>query len=267
MTTVLLNQITCNACKDGLSLPFSFSMAFQPIVNVETSTVYAYEALVRGVENQPAGEILSRVTESNRYAFDQGCRSKAIQLAAALGLEQTGAKLSINFMPGAVYSPAACIRLTLQTAAELSFPLDRLIFEITEDEKVIDRPHLAAIAREYRKHGFLMALDDFGSGYSGFNLFADITPDVVKLDMELIRNLHHRSTVIEIVRSMVGLCARLQIALVAEGVETVEEFNALRECGIFLMQGYLLAKPAFESLPRFTLPQASEPRASFAQGS
>ncbi len=229
-------------------------MAFQPIVDVQTGKVYAYEALVRGPENQPAGWVLEQVTAEQRYAFDQRCRVTAIAAAARLGLAETGAKLSINFMPGAVYSPAACLQLTLDTARRLSFPLDRLIFEITEGEEVADRGHLAAIAREYRRHGFQMAIDDFGAGYSGLNLLAEIGADLVKLDMDLIRNISGRPKAMAIVEAMVQLCKRLSTALIAEGVETREEYEALRECGVQLMQGYLLARPAFEALPAVTLP-------------
>ena len=229
-------------------------MAFQPIVDVQTGKVYAYEALVRGSENQPAGWVLEQVTPEQRYAFDQRCRVTAIATAARLGLAETGARLAINFMPGAVYSPAACLQLTLDTARRLSFPLDRLIFEITEGEEVADRGHLAAIAREYRRHGFKMAIDDFGAGYSGLNLLAELGADLVKLDMDLIRNISGRPKARAIVDTMVQLCDRLSTGLIAEGVETREEYEVLRGCGIRLMQGYLLARPAFEALPAVNLP-------------
>ena len=247
---------TCGACKDGVGQPFPFTMAFQPIVDVERGEVFAYEALVRGTEGQGAGSILSQVTETNRYAFDQGCRVKAIELAAELGLAKTGARLSINFMPGAVYSPAACIQLTLKTARQYDFPLDRLMFEITEAEQVRDRQHMRNIVTEYRRLGFMLALDDFGAGYCGMALLADIPTDVIKLDMELTRNLAERPAALAIVRAMVGLAKTLGCEIIAEGVETVEEYAAIRGCGIRLMQGYLLAKPGFEELPEFRLPVA-----------
>lgn len=250
----------CVACKDGVQQPFAFSMAFQPIVDVDAERVFAFEALVRGLNNEPAGVVLSKVTDENRYAFDQSCRVKAITLASKLGIDQIGAKLSINFMPGAVYSPVACIQLTLQTAATVAFPLDHLIFEITEAEKVRDRQHIASIVSEYRRHGFQMALDDLGAGYSGLNLLADLSADIVKLDMDLVRDVHRRPAALAIVRSMAQLCKSLRIEIIAEGVETPDEYAALRGCGIRLMQGYLLAKPAFESLPAFTLPMAVSSR-------
>ncbi len=255
-------ETKCSACKDGISPPFAFTMAFQPIVDVTAGRVFAYEALVRGMDNEPASTILAQVNDINRYSFDQNCRVRALTLATRLGLAQTGARLSINFMPGAVYSPAACIQLTLHTARQLGFPLDRLIFEITEDEEVSNPGHLCSIADEYRRHGFQVALDDFGAGFSNLNLLAMLPTDVLKLDMALTRNLDRRPVAQHIVRATVDLCRKLGIRPVAEGVETVEEFRAVRACGITLMQGYLLARPAFEALPAFTLPDVPTERLS-----
>ena len=246
----------CVGCKDGTSQPFPFSMAFQPIVDVSSFRVYAYEALVRGFSGEGAYSILSQVTPENRYAFDQGCRVKAITLAAKLGLAATGARLSINFMPGAIYSPAACIQLTLKTAREVGFPLDKLIFELTEAEEVNDHAHLLKIFQEYHKHGFKMALDDFGAGYCGLNRLASLPPDVIKLDMDLTRNLHQRPAALAIVKAMVQLARGLNADLVAEGVETIQEYNALQSAGVWLMQGYLLARPEFEALPSFRIPES-----------
>jgi len=247
--------IACNACKDGHAEPFPFTMAFQPIVNVETGRVYAYEALARGPEQQSAGFVLGQVNEQNLYAFDQSCRVKAITLAAQLGLAQTGAMLSINFLPGAVYSPSACIQLTLKTARAVGFPLDRLIFEIVEVEKVASPQHLMDIFNEYRKCGFRLALDDFGAGWAGLGLLADVQADAVKLDIDLIRGIHKRPRALAIVESIAQLSESLNFNVVAEGVETFDEYHALRDCGIKLMQGYLFARPGFESLPAVTLPE------------
>jgi EAL domain-containing protein (putative c-di-GMP-specific phosphodiesterase class I) len=187
-----IKVVGCNACKGGISAPFPFSMAFQPIVDVESVSIYAYEALVRGPKGESAWSVLSQVNEENRYAFDQSCRVKAIKLAAELNLIETGAKLSINFMPGAVYSPVACIKATLKAAQEVGFPCNRLIFEITEAETVRDREHLRNIVKEYQRIGFRVALDDLGAGYSGLNLLADLPTDIIKLDMDLTRDLHKR---------------------------------------------------------------------------
>ena len=256
----------CSACRGGVVKPMNFSMAFQPIVNVESRQVYAYEALVRGPKGESAYSVLSQVTDENRYSFDQSCRIQAIRLASELRLQDTGAKLSINFLPGAVYSPAACIRLTLETAREVQFPCDRLIFEFTEAEEVSNPRHLQAIANEYHKHGFAIAIDDFGAGFANLSLFVDLSANAVKIDMALVRNLHLRPKSQALIRSFVAVCAQFGMTLVAEGIEAEDEYTTLRECGVTLMQGYLFAKPAFEQLPsvHFPTPGLSVPRMSAA---
>jgi EAL domain-containing protein (putative c-di-GMP-specific phosphodiesterase class I) len=248
------SHLGCAGCKGGLEQPFPFSMAFQPIIDVEARRIYAFEALVRGTQGQSAATMLAQVSDQNRYAFDQSCRVQAITLAAQLGLAHTGARLSINFMPGAVYSPAACIQATLRTAREVGFPLAKLIFEVTEAERVLDPAHLRSIVEDYNERGFLVAIDDFGAGYAGLSLLADIPVDILKLDMGLTRNLDQRPKALAIVRSVIALGRQLGCQIIAEGVETLAEYEILRSFGITLMQGFLFAKPAFEQLPTFTLP-------------
>ena len=259
----------CRACRNGDSFGLELTMAFQPIVNVVEGTVFAYEALVRGTDGAGAAQILSHVNEENRYAFDQNCRVKAIELAAKLGVARRGAKLSVNFMPGAVYSPAACIRRTLEAAREHSFPLDAVIFEITEGEQVADMGHLRRIADEYARHGFTLALDDFGAGYSGLNLLAELDRiQVVKLDGNLIQGIDRNPRAQHIVASTAAMCRSLGIEVLGECVETPEECATLLRCGVELMQGYLFAKPALEALPEVHWPrgEASE-RSSLADAS
>ncbi len=224
-------------------------MAFQPILDAETGRPFAFEALVRGIANEGAGEILGRVTERNLYAFDQACRVKAIELAARAGLLETPARLSINFLPNAVYSPKACIQLTLKTAAASGMPIDRLIFEFTENERMADPAHVGRIVDSYREMGFGTALDDFGAGHAGLSLLARFQPDIIKLDMDLIRDLDSSLPRRIIVDGVARMCRQLGITLIAEGVETVAEYEALRGIGIRYFQGYLFARPGFEVLP------------------
>lgn len=245
----------CPGCRDGAGLDFEFSMAFQPIVDVETGTPFAFEALARGTAGEGAAEILGRVTERNLYAFDQACRVKAIEVAARAGLLETPARLSINFLPNAVYSPKACIQLTLSTAAAAGMPLDRLIFEFTENQRMADPSHVARIVESYREMGFGTALDDFGAGHAGLGLLARFQPDIIKLDMDLIRGLDASLPRRIIVEGVARMCRQLEIALIAEGVETVEELDALRAIGIRYFQGYLFARPGFEMLPEAHLPR------------
>ena len=236
----------CKLCHDRAPLDLAFSMAFQPIVDVRSKKIFAYEALVRGTDGSGAAQILSQITEENRYQFDQACRVKAVSLAARLGIKS---HVSINFLPNAVYEPAACIRKTLEAANQYHFPTHQLIFEITENERVVDKEHLKRIMQEYRRRGFKTAIDDFGAGYSGLNLLAEFQPDIIKLDMDLVRNIGNNPVRQAIVQGILGVCNVLSIEVIAEGVETEFEFSTLRSMGVHLFQGYFFAKPAFESLP------------------
>jgi EAL domain-containing protein (putative c-di-GMP-specific phosphodiesterase class I) len=89
-------ELTCAQCREGAGLGFEFTMAFQPIVDLPKKQIFAYEALVRGLNGEGADFILAKVNEANLYSFDQACQVRAIQLAAELGMSE---KLSINFSP------------------------------------------------------------------------------------------------------------------------------------------------------------------------
>lgn len=235
----------CESCARGERLDFAFEYAYQPIVDVQERRVWAYEALVRGPEGQGAGSVLAHVNDANRYRFDQACRVRAIRTAASLGMQE---RLSINFLPNAIYRPELCIRTTLAAARSCGFPIERIVFEVTEGEQVEDGAWLAEILREYKRQGFLTAIDDFGAGYAGLKLLVDFQPDVLKLDMHLVREIDTSSARRSIVRGLMRMCEELGIQVIAEGIETVGERDALHDLGVRWMQGYLFARPAFKAL-------------------
>ncbi|MBV8657600.1 MAG: EAL domain-containing protein [Burkholderiales bacterium] len=240
----------CEGCRDPALLPFDFTMAFQPILDVVTGAPIAYEALVRGTGGESAASILAKVDDGNRYRFDQACRVRAIELAARLGLAQySDCRLSINFLPNAVYRPASCIKATLEATRLYGLPHNRLIFEVTEGERVRDSEHLKGIFEEYRRQGMLTAIDDFGAGYAGLNLLAQFQPHIVKLDMELTRGIGLDSVRQIIVEAVSLACTKLGIRIIAEGIETQSEADFLASLGITWQQGYLYAKPEIEALP------------------
>src|SRR5207247_527599 len=158
----------------------------QPIVDIVDGTAFAYEALVRGPSGEGAWSVLSQVSEANRYAFDQQCRVKAIETATRVGLVGTGARLSINFLPNAVYSPAACMEL------------------------------------------------------------------IRAIDSSLPRRM--------IVDALVKMCTALGVTVIAEGIETAGELEALRALGVRYIQGFHFARPAFEALPAFSFEAPGERR-------
>lgn len=240
----------CTGCRDGADFEIPFAMAFQPIVDTLTGLPFAYEALVRGVDGSGAATILSRITSANRYAFDQACRVKAIETAVAAGINQTDARLSINFLPNAVYSPAACIRLTLRAARSVGLSVDRLIFEFTENEEMGSPEHVSSIIETYKRIGFAVAIDDFGAGHSGLGMFARFVPDEIKLDLALVRGIDSDRRRQAIVKGVVTICADLDTLVIAEGIETAAEATTLRALGVRYHQGYWYARPAIGRLPR-----------------
>ncbi|CAN7163350.1 EAL domain-containing protein [Acidovorax sp. Leaf78] len=247
----------CEACGKGEGLGFQFDFAYQPIVDVERREVYAHEALVRGPGGEGAMTVLSQVNDRNRYRFDQACRVKAIKGAARLGIAQP---VSINFLPNAIYRPEVCIRTTLEAARAHGFPLEQIIFEVTEGERVEDGPWFASILREYKRCGFRTAIDDFGAGYAGMKLLSDFQPDIIKIDMDLIRNVDTNRARQAIVRSLVRLCEEMHIQVIAEGIETPGERDFLADTGIRLMQGYLFARPAYRAVAALNASAFDRPR-------
>ncbi len=235
----------CEGCGTASSLGFRFSYAYQPIVDVRQREIYAYEALVRGPDGEPAHTILSLINDDNRYRFDQACRVKAIKVASELGMTE---RLSINFLPNAIYKPELCIRTTLEAARAHDFAIERIVFEATEGDAIEDGRRLAAVLTEYKRTGFLTAIDDFGAGYAGLNLLADFQPDIIKLDMALVRGVDSSRSRQAITRGVLRICFELDITVIAEGVETTAERDFFHDEGVSLMQGYLFGRPSFERL-------------------
>ena len=232
----------CLGCQNDEPLGFDFDMAFQPIIDAARRRVWGYEALVRGVNGEPAPTILSRVTEANRYKFDQLCRIKSIERAAER-FDRADLMLSINFMPNAVYEPTACIRATLAAAERTGFDRSKLMFEFTENEPMRDAGHIGRIIAAYREFGFLTALDDFGAGYAGLGLLAKFQPDLIKIDMDLLRGIDDSQPRRAIVRGLANIATDLGVQVLAEGVETEPEFKTLAAMGVRLFQGYFFGRP------------------------
>jgi EAL domain-containing protein (putative c-di-GMP-specific phosphodiesterase class I) len=237
---------------DASALDFTF--AFQPIIDSHTRTVYSHEALVRGVNNEPAYQILARYTGKEMALFDALCRARAIEVASRTGVDTY---LNLNMLPSAAMDLEVGLNSTIEAANRHSFPLHRLIVEATEVEAISDHAHFAEVLNEYRRAGIRLAIDDFGAGYAGLSLLAEFQPDFVKLDMGLVRGIESHGPRQSIVRAIAQVCVDLGIDFVVEGVETVDEFSWFTDLGVNLYQGYLFAKPMFEAMPPIHIPDVN----------
>ena len=123
------------------------------------------------------------------------------------------------------------------------------MFEVTEQERVFDVAHLNRIVSHYSSCGFTTAIDDFGAGFAGLGLLAEFPPHVLKLDRGLVQEIHTNPMRQAIVAGILPVTQKMNIRLVAEGVETREELDLLVSLGIDTFQGFLFARPGFETLP------------------
>lgn len=231
-----------------------FTSYFQPIVDAtQPNQIFAHEALLRGIN--PAGELIPPGAIF-ALAKDAGLLPQvdlAARYSAIRGMSQYNlqTKLFINFSPTAIYDPVACLRETVKTIDEVGMSHQNIVFEVIESDQPQNLEHLQGILKYYRNAGFLVALDDLGSGYSSLNLIHQLRPDFIKLDMELIRNVHQDPYKALITEKILEITQTLEIKTVAEGVESPEELNWLQSRGATFVQGYLIAKPS--ATPTFCL--------------
>ncbi len=217
----------------------SLWMATQPIVSVVDHSIVAYEALVRTREQKlphggaimEAAEQLGRIREIERQI--------RVSLGDVVQRLPLGKKLLVNLHPDALDDPD----LVAATSPLAAFT-DSVVFEVTERARLKPGSDAWRALSTLRERGHLIALDDIGAGYAGLNSLFSLKPDIVKIDMELVRNVHQSPPRAKLIASIVTVCAQLDMRVIAEGVETKEEHACLVELGCDWLQGYLFARPA-----------------------
>ena len=235
-----------------MDTPYSF--AFQPIVDVERGVVAGFEALVRGPNGESAASVLGAFSRDELHQFDMEARQRAIALSETLKLPQQSC-LNLNLLPDSLgVCGLSALTSTVEMAARCGIAPERIMLEISETDTIANFSHFVEMINTARALGVKFAIDDFGAGYAGLNLLAHFQPEAIKIDMQLVREIWHRGPRQAIVRGVITTCTDLGIDIVAEGVETMDEYQWLRDEGISLFQGYLFARPAFEALPAVTFP-------------
>ncbi|MCB9895976.1 MAG: EAL and GGDEF domain-containing protein [Planctomycetes bacterium] len=227
----------------------SVRTAFQPIVNLLTGNVMAYEALSRHVEAYDAGfePLIEKARQRNAtWELEAACRTAAMRAIGKLGESLRHARFFINVSPGILRDPRFRDSFNPRTLAAHGLDQSNLVIEITEKESISDYENFEAAIHHYISRGFRVALDDFGSGHSGLTTLISAHPHFLKLDMEITRDVDKRPYKQMLVRSLVGLASNMNASLIAEGVETWAELETLVKLGIRYAQGFLFAKPQFE---------------------
>ncbi len=245
MAQIRRDVVTVVRHKDQLALHTNFKsaldtlwMAFQPIARADGS-LYGYEALLRSRE--PAlpdpGAVLRAAEQLDR--LDDVGRTVRERASAAFAAAPADACLFVNLHARDLMDP-----MLTSSAAPLSKIAHRVVLEITERAPLSQIRDVRGRIAELRAMGFRIAVDDLGAGYAGLGSFALLEPDVVKLDMALVRDVHRNPMKKRLVESMASFCRDMGIMVVGEGVETAEERSTLIDVGCDLLQGFLLGKPA-----------------------
>ncbi len=212
-------------------------MAFQPIVTRDH--VYGYEALMR--TNEPMlphpGAVLQAAERLNRV-HDLGRHVRARPARIAFAAAPADAFLFVNLHAQDLLDS----ELYAETAP-LAKIAHRVVLEITERGAIESVKDVLARVSVLRFTGFRIAIDDLGAGYAGLSSFVALEPELVKLDMSLVRKADESIVKQKLIRSMTSVCKEMKIAVVAEGVETLAEYECVRSAGCDLLQGYLFAKP------------------------
>ena len=220
---------------------------FHPIVHTsDISRVFAHEALLRGTG--PDGgpleplSILQLAREAGLMAqLDVAACRSAIRQAALLDANGT---VFINFSPGMMEDAESCLRATVAAIDAAGLQHDRFVFEVIEADRIDDAAHLQRVLDSYRRDGFRVALDDLGAGWSTLTLVHRLRPDFIKLDRELIREVHRDPVKDLIASKLLEIGRGLGIQTIVEGVEHRAELQWARARGADFVQGFLIARPS-----------------------
>ncbi|WP_281074863.1 diguanylate phosphodiesterase [Klebsiella quasivariicola] len=230
--------------------------ALQAIVEPAKKRVSSYEALIRSPTGGSPVEMFAAVPAEDRYRFDLESKAFAFSLAGQLPLGKQ--QLAINLLPGSLYNHPDAVGWLMESLQVAGLRPNQVLIEVTETEVISCFDQFSKVLKALRVAGMRVAIDDFGAGYSGLSLLTRFQPDKIKVDADLVRNIHISGTKQAIVASVVRCCEDLGITVVAEGVETLEEWCWLQSVGIRLFQGFLFSRPCLNGIGDIHWPVARQ---------
>lgn len=227
------------------------TFAFQPIVDINTKSIVSYEALVRGLDDEPARVVLKEVEEDALSNFDSRCRTTAIEIAAKQGLN---CNLNLNFWALDVRSTQRILKETIEVAKHNNIDPRRLTLEIDQEKFIGNTVNFGEAIEECRSVGVQVSIDHFGVGRASLSLLEMYRPDMISLSIDLVREIESNGSRQAIVRGLAQTCGDLGIDIIIKYIETLDGYLWFRSEGFNLFQGNLFAKPGFESLPSAVYP-------------
>ncbi|MDB5056454.1 MAG: RNase stability modulator [Bacilli bacterium] len=219
-------------------------MVYQPIVSLYDGSIFGYEALTRGPENSPFQNpsVLFEYAEQEGflYELEKLAREKAIQNSI---IQQNKEMLFINISSPVICDPKFIAGKTLEVLEKFGLRPSNVVFEITERSSIEDFSLAQKVLEHYRKQGYKIAIDDAGAGYSSLQAIAELQPDFIKVDRSLIHNIHKYKIKEYILETFVTFAQKMNIHLIAEGIEQQDELLKLSRMGVHYAQGFLLGRP------------------------
>lgn len=216
----------------------SLSVVFQPIVDRRSRQTLGYEALMRAREPalpSPSDVIAAAETLGRTHELGRAVRAVA---ARSFQPNSPNAMLFVNLHPVDLRDPSL-----FDPQAPLSLIAAHVVLEITERAAISDSTEVQRATRRLRKMGYRIAVDDLGAGYAGLATVAALEPEIVKLDMSLVRGIEASPVRGHLVKCMTDLCRDLDMKVVAEGIESASELARLLELNVDYLQGYLFGRP------------------------
>ncbi|EIC84971.1 diguanylate phosphodiesterase [Serratia sp. M24T3] len=230
-----------------------YSFAFQPIVDPLTREVISLEAKLCNLEGNSAHNYFSCLSPEKVYQADLDSKKLAFALAGKLGIGRK--TLSIKLLPmSLVRVPEAVDFLIEQIKANGLVP-EQIVVAVTETEVITQVEEFASAIRKLKASGISLAIDDFGAGSAGLLLLAQIQPEKIIIDRNIISDVHKNGPKQAIVQAIIKCCSSLEISVIAAGVERPEEWMWLEAAGVLNFQGDLFAKPRLNGIPAVAWPE------------
>ncbi|MBF4111121.1 diguanylate phosphodiesterase [Enterobacter cloacae] len=215
--------------------------ALQPIVEPSEGKISSLEALIRSNDGGSPEHFFKTLDQDKIYEVDLQTKKYAFALAEKLGIGSH--KIAVNLLPMSLVNVPGAVEFLVEQISLHGLQPEQVVIEVTENEMISGFNKFNSAIKRLRGEGIGLAIDDFGSGYAGLSLLTRFQPDKIKIDREIVSNIHLSGAKQAIVRSIVSCCTDLEITLVAEGIEKLEEWCWLESAGIRRFQGFLFARP------------------------
>lgn len=246
-------QPSLESCLEKVIRERYLTVLFQPIINNAQRHIYGYEALIRGPSDSPLHSPVTLFETAARYGrlldMELMCREASIQQFKRLNLP---GKLFLNASPEGLIQPGHRSGRTLDLLQRTGLSPERLVIELTEQYPMENYEVVREAKNHYKEMGFEIAIDDLGAGYAGLRTWSELRPDYVKIDRHFMQDIHEDRVKQEFVHSILNIARGLDCRVVAEGVETLEEYQTVNKMGLEFTQGYYFERPS--QAPSIALP-------------